>query len=1003
MSEKILNAILHLFAVIAIVQGKDGGAKTLPVVRDYLRRQLGIRKIDEYLDLFNAMVDFFDDAEDTDMAALESRLLEIADTLARELPRVKQYATLLCFLEVCRSSPDSEAILQGLLDKIVARFRIPEDIFRDFLLLVRISSGEPVPLSGDRFLCHLTSGYEVENSSRVLNRQGFNAAFVSFFPENESYCFVAALGKTLYLDANPLCPGAPRLFQPGGILQDGFSGVIYFPELASAHTGKSEAELEFCGTALDFRFPGSDNGLHDFSFRLGGGEMVGVMGSSGSGKSTLLGILNGSQKPDNGSLTINGIDIYKNRMVLDGVIGFVPQDDLLFEDLTVFENLDFAARLALSHLAREERESRITNLLIELGQIETAHLKVGSPIDKTISGGQRKRLNIALELIRRPKVLFVDEPTSGLSSNDSENVMGLLKAQAAKGCILLVVIHQPSSAIFRMFDRLWILDKGGYPIFDGNPIEAIRHFRDAAYIAGSADCVCPECGNVNPEQIFNIIEARADDERGAFFGERLTSPEEWHTVYKKERPQLPAPAENLSRPSGAECLSRPDKLRQTLIFLHRDIKTRISNLQYVLVNLLVPPLLGTLVAVLCRGSQKGEYLFYDNPNIATFFFITVVAAIFMGLNSSGEEIIRDTRVLLRERFLRLSWPCYVNGKILFQALLLAGQALLFILPACAILQIPDFTLPLWVVFFSLAISSATLGLNVSSAFKSVSTIYILIPLILIPQILLSGLIIPYEELIPANAGHRNVPVAANIMPSRWGYEALLVHQFANNRKMEPLVADEVHILQAEYILDYLIPELQSLKDSAFLFDPDTGMERMNPEDLRTLAIGLESLAAQAGLRVGVSSDDLTSVRYNREIAAKITDFLQSATTFFWEARKKASVQKGVLEKALVERYGAEGWQRMKKEKTNKSVEDLALATYSLEKITRSGERLVQKASPISQPPGSSWGGAHFLSRIKRIGNIEVQTFYFNTGVLWISFVTLLLALYFRLLAMLLKK
>ena len=94
---------------------------------------------------------------------------------------------------------------------------------------------------------------------------------------------------------------------------------------------------------------------------------------------------------------------------------------------------------------------------------------------------------------------------------------------------------------------------------------------------------------------------------------------------------------------------------------------------------------------------------------------------------------------------------------------------------------------------------------------------------------------------------------------------------------------------------------------------------------------------------------------------------------------------------------------MKKEKTNKSVEDLALATYSLEKITRSGERLVQKASPISQPPGSSWGGAHFLSRIKRIGNIEVETFYFNTGVLWISFVTLLLALYFRLLAMLLKK
>jgi len=374
----------------------------------------------------------------------------------------------------------------------------------------------------------------------------------------------------------------------------------------------------------------------------------------------------------------------------------------------------------------------------------------------------------------------------------------------------------------------------------------------------------------------------------------------------------------------------------------------------------------------------------------------------MGLIGSGEEIIRDARVLLRERFLRLSWPSYVNGKVLYQALLLAIQGFLYILPASAILRIPDFVAPMWLVFFFLAMSSAALGLNISSAFRSVSTVYILIPLILIPQILLSGLIIPYEELIPAAAGHRNVPIAANLMPSRWGYEALLVRQFSGNAYMKPFFAHEVEIRQAEYVMDYLIPELKSLKDSAFLLDAETGKERREPGDLRALAVGLADLANRAGLSPDIAPGDFQPRQYSRETADKVVQFLEKARGVFWEKRKKASLRKRDLEGAMTEQYGPEGWQRLRKEKTNKSVEDLALATYSPEKIARSGDRLVQKASPISQIPENRWGNAQFLAGVKKIGEMEVETFHFNLGVLWISFAILLLALYGRLLARLLS-
>ena len=143
-----------------------------------------------------------------------------------------------------------------------------------------------------------------------------------------------------------------------------------------------------------------------------------------------------------------------------------------------------------------------------LGLTETKDLKVGSPLEKTISGGQRKRLNIGLELLREPSVLFVDEPTSGLSSRDSENIMDLLKELSLKGKMVFVVIHQPSSYIFKMFDKLVILDFGGYQIYYGNPVEAVTYFKSIVDMIDKEQGSCIECGNVNPEQIFNIIETK---------------------------------------------------------------------------------------------------------------------------------------------------------------------------------------------------------------------------------------------------------------------------------------------------------------------------------------------------------------------------------------------------------------------------------------------------------------------------------------------------------------
>ena len=267
---------------------------------------------------------------------------------------------------------------------------------------------------------------------------------------------------------------------------------------------------------VSLRFKNSEYGIQNFNFHEESGNLVGILGGSGVGKTTLLNVLSGITKPQSGEVLINGYNLYseEGKTHLKGVIGFVPQDDLLIEELTVYQNLYYNAKMCLDNLSEEKLVEVVNNTLTELDLDEIRDLKVGNSLNKVISGGQRKRLNIALELIREPTILFVDEPTSGLSSVDSEIVMNLLKEQTYRGKLVIINIHQPGSDIYKMFDKIMIIDKGGYQIFYGNPSEAIVYFKTKASYANANEDQCITCGNVNSDQLLQIIEAKVVNENG---------------------------------------------------------------------------------------------------------------------------------------------------------------------------------------------------------------------------------------------------------------------------------------------------------------------------------------------------------------------------------------------------------------------------------------------------------------------------------------------------------
>jgi ABC transport system ATP-binding/permease protein len=730
--------------------------------------------------------------------------------------------------------------------------------------------------------------------------------------------------------------------------------------------------------------------------------MVGIMGASGAGKSTLLSVLNGINPPYSGEVLVNGISIHRGSEQVKGLIGYVSQDDLLIEELTVFENLYYNAKLCFDDLTEDEIISKVNITLKNLGLYEIRDMKVGSPLNKKISGGQRKRLNISLELIREPAIMFLDEPTSGLSSRDSENILDLLKELALKGKLLFVVIHQPSSDIFKMFDRLIILDTGGHLIYNGNPIESIVYFKSRIHHANYNESECHTCGNVNPEQIFNIVEARVLDEYGQPTSTRKISPGEWSDFYKS---YLQGHEDPLEEGKGIPEINfkTPNKFKQFIVFTKRDVLSKIADIQYLIITLLEAPILAFFLASLIKYSKSNapdsHYTFFDNENLPIYLFMSVIIAIFMGLTVSAEEIIKDRKILKREAFLNLSWNSYLMSKVSVQFVISAIQALTFVIIGNSLTEVRGMWFQYWLVLFSCWASANMLGLVISDSFKAVVTIYILIPFLVIPQIILSGVMVKYEKLNPNwLSSPASIPFYGEGIVARWGYEALAVEQFMNNK----------------YEKEYYD---KTMSDASFIkmYWKDAVNDRL---------INLEN-GLSTGKRSMTFAKDLDFVDYeiNKQLrnhpgsSFKYADYLkpesvtleiiQAAKQYVEDTRKEnnkiyntASDEREKLVVAAQTR-DKEGFNRLRDNNFNDKLEEFVKNRNETEKSIVYNNRLYQKMDPIFMDPEYKFIKAHFYSPEKMVFGRPVNTLWINVAVIWTMTIGLYLALYFRLLKKLL--
>ncbi|NJM25428.1 MAG: ATP-binding cassette domain-containing protein, partial [Bacteroidia bacterium] len=805
MSEELLKAIIQLFAIVARERITDDERAN---IKEFLSLHLNQDATRYYLNLFDEFCKTNQVAARKELNTLDqdtqqfvddwSKIMEIVKKVNQALTMQQKQVLVLKIIELVFADHEISERQGNLVFYVGQALKIPR---QDIQALRNFVVGQDSDELASRNVLIIDEGSGEYPGPRIVAKNLTGLIAILRLPDAETY-FVKYLGiTTLYLNSILLRSRHIDVFPTGSTIRGDKIESIYYSDIVGKFlVDESKAKISFAADHIFYHFRSGRAGLQNINVSEQGGKLIGLMGASGSGKSTLLSVLNGSEKPSSGRVMINGIDIHEEPHRVAGVIGYIPQDDLLIEDLSVFDNLYFAAKLCFGHYRHEEILALVEKVLQNLGLTEIRDLKVGSPLAKTISGGQRKRINIGLELLREPTILFVDEPTSGLSSRDSENIMDLLKELSLRGKMIFVVIHQPSSDIFKMFDTLIILDVGGFQIYYGNPVEAVNYFREIVNAAIKNQGACPTCGNINPEQIFSIIETKVVNEYGRLTHTRKISPAQWYQYFKQRIKMVRVEQVKDALPVVQKI---PNWLKQLRTFGARDVLAKLANRQYLYINSLASPLLAFFIAFMVKyynvlNSPTPTYSFYENHNIPVYFFMSVVVALFFGLTMSAEEIFRDRKILKRERFLHLSRSSYLVSKVVILFLISALQTILFMLVGNLILEIPLSELRYWVILFSCSCFANMLGLNISSAFNSAVTIYILIPLLIIPQLLLSGVVISFDKFNPSVSKPIGVPFIGNVMASRWAFEAFMVTQFKDNPFERQFYSLDRTIAMAEY-------------------------------------------------------------------------------------------------------------------------------------------------------------------------------------------------------------
>lgn len=1011
MNESILKALIRLFAIVSDSANGNNSGNERAIVMDYLDRQFSHELVQTYTEYFDEQAKIFhqykatlsDSNRDHYRLIGEEKIEEFCNQLNVELETEQKMIVLIYLLDFINSDNKITRYEIEFVTSVAKYLKVKEDEFFDAKAFTFGRINE-VPDKERLLFIDANPEFADPDIKHMVSQKMEGRIIVLELPSTNTFVFRYIGNLPLFLNGHIIKPNRSYIWSVGSVIRNSKIGSLYYSWMSSKFIQANiENKFVFKAEDIEYYYRNSTNGIKRFNFNEESGRLIGIIGGSGSGKSTLLNVLNGNIKPRTGSIKINGYDIHENKEQVKGIIGYVPQDDLLIKELTVYQNLYYNAKLCFSSIPEVQIEQMVEKALIDFDLVEARNLNVGDALNTILSGGQRKRLNIALELIREPSILFVDEPTSGLSSADTEKVINLLKRQTFKGKLVIANIHQPSSDIFKMFDKLLVMDQGGRIIYYGHPISAVTYFKRKAQYPDAEESECLNCGNINTDQILRIVEARVVDANGRLTRKRKTTPQEWYDMYQTH---IDWRIKNINREHDSSIpktnFKIPGHYEQFKLFFKRDILAKFHNKQYLLINALEAPLLAFILAFFTKKFTLVDgfprYIFGENSNIPAFIFMAVIIALFLGLVVSAEEIFKDRKILKREKFLNLSRSSYLFSKIVILFSLSALQSFIFVLIANEMLEINGMLFRYWIVLFTASCWANSIGLNISAGLNSVVTIYILVPLILVPQLLFSGVVVEFDKMHNNIASDKNVPVIGDMMTSRWAYEALMVTQFKDNRFEKEFYNIERNIKMAMYYRSYALPELRAIEAECIYLAKERKNTMKLWQDLRTIKTEIKKICADLSWNKPPYIDSIQTILFTPRDITLTSMFFDNAEKQYTLRYNNAIALRDAKYHYLVKKMGSEdAFLLFKQNYYNKQVNSVLSNDNEFKEYEIQNNEIIPIKNAIFRNPISKNGRAHFYAPVKIIGKLIIDTFWFNLGVIWLSTIVFFLFLYFDIL------
>ncbi|MBN1599390.1 MAG: ATP-binding cassette domain-containing protein [Bacteroidales bacterium] len=764
-----------------------------------------------------------------------------------------------------------------------------------------------------------------------------------------------------------------EILQPGEKIIINQEASIDYHDLKNRFLRKKYAdELQYEVNDLSYSYS-NGKGLKRINLNIDPGTLAGVLGKEGTGKSTLLKLLAGDIQSHSGDIIINGYSLKKELYHLKGMIGFVSEDDLLYDELTVFENLYLSARLYLGKMSEFNIRQKVNDLLKYLELDELKKIKVGTITDKHLQPGQRRLLNIALELIRDPQILIVDNAIAPLSISDSTKIIEVLSDFTFKGRIVVTSITQTSTKAFSSFNKLFILDEGGFPVYYDKSDYVWDYFTRVMDIYH--DTSTQEHG---PDSILNLIGLTKHSEEKSS-RERIISPVRLYKHYLEKTTKTKALAHN-RRILPDKILHPPTLDRQYIIYYIRNFKTKSARSRELIFTLLISPISAFILAFILKSTTGKDYSFAENQNIPVYFFLSIIFAIFLGLVQSANEIFKEININRKQEYLNLSWFSYINSKITYLFIIGLLQSVLFIAISHLILEIKGLFLVHWFIYFSCHAFGLILGLLYSSLHKTLEGIYIRsIPVIIILQLIYGGGFINLQSL--SNNNNAYTPIVSDLMVTRWAYESLMVYQFKNNSYEKSIYDYERSMSSAIFHTSYLIQSLKSqLKYCSFNYEtkPYTC-----DKFLRILQSEMTKLNELYNIFPYENHSLLTIDEFNPEIAADALEYLEYLEISIYSVYETSSEQKKEHIEHLKDSIGNYSFDKLKMQNFNYAVDD-AVKRYHIDNGVKYKSGIpIQLSDAIYQYPVSDFGrGIMFLPE-KKLNAQSIDTTEFNSSIIWI--------------------